>query len=111
MLATACFVTGCETLDREGIKFSEDPNNQVEKEDEITRQKATDANKPRDNRRSSSDTLNNSVEQEDSIIRQLDEETKPKKVRKDKRPKKRVNEKPLTEAEQDIDRDPLQDEF
>lgn len=110
MLATACFVTGCETLDREGIHFSEAPSNEAETEDSIMSQQATDAQKRTERKRTKSEQLNDSVEQEDAILRQLDENQKPGKVRKDtKHTKKRVDEKPLTEAEKEVDRDPLQD--
>ena len=108
-IGITCCITACGTLKKEGIEFSDNPDAGVEQIDDITQPQNTKARQP--SRRASAGIereLNNSVEQEDNIIRQLKDkpQTQSQPNRKRRLP---VSNRPLTEADKEIDRDPLQD--
>lgn len=107
-IGISCCITACGALKKEGIEFSNNPDVGVEQIDDITQPQNTQARQSAKRSSASAERINNSVIEEDNLIRQVKD--KPSTPSNSKRKRRLpLNDRPLTEADKEIDRDPLQD--
>lgn len=107
MILIAFLISGCQSIPSDDYYYSENVNDNIEREDEITRPQKVYKKKSKSNSdRKDEKPLNDSVLQEDSILKVESTKKKAKKKKKKLKTKKGYKEKILDD---EIERDPIQD--